>query len=541
MVKVINKLLSRTGFAFLFMLIGCTAFAQGDYFPYRLEIKAVDVTGFPGLHSFAYGQLSGKWVLIGGRRDGLHARQPNSSFPSASNNTEIFLISIEDRKLLKVGLDQLETPIREQLQSTNMQFVQEGEYLYVIGGYAFSPTKGDHVTFPYLTVIHLPGLIGAIESGSSIQPYFRQLEDERFAVTGGQLAKLDGVFFLVGGHRFDGRYNPVGNPTFTQSYTNQIRKFRLASPSEELAILSYEAITDPVHLRRRDYNLIPQIFPDGSQGYTISSGVFQLGVDLPYLYPVDISASGYQPITAFNQYLSNYHSAKGSLYDSENKQMHTLFFGGISQYYYKDGVLVKDDLVPFVKTISRLTRSKEGVFHEYLIPLEMPGLVGAGSEFIPNEKLPHIHAEVVDLNKVKEEDFLLGYVVGGIQSPSLNPFASNQTSTTSADKKIYEVKLKFDTITSIYPVDGGNPYDVLVYPNPGNGDIFIRYQIDALTDTRFFITNSLGQIVSEGSFENQVLGNNERSVSISPDLSGQVLLLTVIFGDKYYVTKRVIR
>ncbi len=116
----------------------------------------------------------------------------------------------------------------------------------------------------------------------------------------------------------------------------------------------------------------------------------------------------------------------------------------------------------------------------------MPGLVGASSEFIPNETLPHIQGEVVDLNEVGSEEFVIGHVVGGINSPSLNPFSANQTATTTADQKIYEIRLVKSLITSLIPVDGDNPYEILVYPNPGNGDVFIRYQLDTLTSTRYF-------------------------------------------------------
>jgi hypothetical protein len=133
---------------------------------------------------------------------------------------------------------------------------------------------------------------------------------------------------LVGGHRFDGRYNTFGKPTYVQTYTNQIQKFSLDNSGIQLSYSNYTIITDPVHLIRRDYNLLPQVFSDGTEGFTISSGVFQENVDLPFLYPVNITENDYTPITSFNQYLSNYHSARSCLYDSINKQMHAVFFVG---------------------------------------------------------------------------------------------------------------------------------------------------------------------------------------------------------------------
>ena len=68
----------------------------------------------------------------------------------------------------------------------------------------------------------------------------------------------------------------MNNPTFTQTYSNQIRKFTIDNSGSNLSYANYETITDAVHLHRRDYNLVPQVFPNGELGYTISSGVFKL-------------------------------------------------------------------------------------------------------------------------------------------------------------------------------------------------------------------------------------------------------------------------
>lgn len=160
-----------------------------------------------------------------------------------------------------------------------------------------------------MTSIDIPGLINSVINSTAIAPHFKQMTNQNFDITGGHLGKIGNVFYLIGGHRFDGRYNPMNNPTFTQTYSNQIRKFNIDNSGSQLSISNYKTITDAVHLHRRDYNLLPQIFPDGTQGYTISCGVFQINVDLPFLYPVDIKENGYFLQTNFNRYLSNYHSA----------------------------------------------------------------------------------------------------------------------------------------------------------------------------------------------------------------------------------------
>ncbi len=300
-----NKLFKIT--SFLLLAFSFNAQSQSN-FNYTISLEPITVDNLPGLHSYAHAQHQGKWLIIGGRKDGLHARQPFNAFPASQNNTDFYIVDVQNNQLWSASVNSLPTGIQEQLKSTNMNFYQDGDSLYIIEGYGFSASNNNHITYPNLTAVNVSGLINAIENSQTITPYFKQINDDIFAVTGGHLKKFNGKFYLVGGHRFDGRYNPMGNPTFTQTYTNQIRMFSIDYSGTQLSYNNYSAITDAVHLRRRDYNLIPQIFPNGEEGLTISSGVFQINADLPFLYPVDITSSGHTPITSFNQYLSNYHS-----------------------------------------------------------------------------------------------------------------------------------------------------------------------------------------------------------------------------------------
>ena len=365
----------------ILLFINVTVLQAQNSFNYTVSLVPVGIPNLPGLHSFAHAQYNGKWLVIGGRKDGIHARQPFNAFPESQNNTDIYVVDVNTKQVWSASVNTLPASIKEQMQATNANFEQDGNSLYIVGGYAYSATANDHLTFPYLTSVDVPGLINAVIAGSSVTPFFKQISNDVFAVTGGQLAKFNSQFYLVGGHRFDGRYNPMNNPTFVQSYTNEIRMFTIDSSGTQLSFSNYTTITDPVHLRRRDYNLLPQIYPNGEEGLMISSGVFQIDADLPYLYPVEIKTTGHLPITSFNQYLSNYHSANVSLFDAGLNEMHSLFFGGISQYYYQNGTLIQDDQVPFVKTVSRLTRNSSGALHEFKLPLEMPNLKGAGAEF----------------------------------------------------------------------------------------------------------------------------------------------------------------
>jgi hypothetical protein len=422
-----------------------------------------------------------------------------------------------------------------------MNFYQDIDTLYLMGGYAFSTTANDHITFPYLTTLSVSNVINNIVQGTPITSFFKQISDTIFQNTGGQLGKIKDTFLLVGGQKFTGRYNPMGNPTFTQTYISKIQKITINNSGATPTFTLHSAVNDAVHLRRRDYNLLPQIFPNGEVGYTISSGVFQQNVDLPFLYPVDIKLGSHIPQTTFNQYLSNYHSAKACLYDSSSNEMHSLFFGGISQYYYQNGQLVQDNQVPFVKTISRLTRFADGTLQEYQMPIEMPGFRGAGSEFFPNNDFAHTPSEIFLLNKIAHDTILLGHVVGGIRSNSLNPFGANQTSTTSADNQIYAISLIRNTPSGLAEIDGKNPFSFSVSPNPSNGKIIVEHNYNGEYTPSYFISNELGQIVEQGNLEKCKQGSCKVSLELGlKQKSRQNYIMTVVFDHKFYLTRKII-
>jgi hypothetical protein len=199
MIKI-NKIsiLRFTFIAIISLLISFSSFAQTGNFPFEIVLKADSITGFNGLHSFTYGQRNGKVLLIGGRPEGIHARQPFNAFPASLNNQILQVLDLASKQYWSRSMTELSIPLQEQLQSTNMNFYQDGNTLILAGGYAFSASANDHITFPYLTRIDLDGLIGAVMANTTIAPYFEQLQDEIFAVTGGNMGKIGSQYYLIG-------------------------------------------------------------------------------------------------------------------------------------------------------------------------------------------------------------------------------------------------------------------------------------------------------------------------------------------------------
>lgn len=422
------------------ILFNLTAFTQTA--PFSVHLKPINIAELGGIQSYAFGQKNNKWLIVGGRLDGLYQRHPFNAFELAGNNNQLIVVDPISLQKWTAPLTTLPTAIQEQLSATNMQFHQEGDYLYFIGGYGYSATLGDHTTYSNLTAIKVSDVIDAIISNKSISPYFRQITDPKFQVTGGGLKKINNEYYLLGGQKFIGRYNPMGpnhGPGFKQEYTNAIRKFSLTDNGTTIIIKHLPSYVDKENLHRRDYNAEAQILPDGQEGITMFSGVFQHDVDLPFLNSVTIDSDNYAVNNTFEQHYNHYHSAVLPLYSAKGNEMHNVFFGGIAQYYDSLGVLVKDDNVPFVNTIARVTRNGNGELTEHKLPIEMPTLLGAGAEFIPNKSIPHYTNEVFKLDQFTADSTMVGYIYGGISSTAQNIFFTNKANQSSANKQIFKV------------------------------------------------------------------------------------------------------
>ncbi|MCB0572012.1 MAG: T9SS C-terminal target domain-containing protein [Phaeodactylibacter sp.] len=496
---------------------------------FRLHLEPYSIEGFTGIQSFASGQDGPYILLLGGRTDGLHLRMPFASFAAEGNNTAIQVIQPETGQHWAASASTLPDALYEQVQSTNMEFYQEGNYLYLTGGYGYSPTLGDHTTFEYLTAVDVPGLINAIIDGNSITPYFRQASDERMAVTGGYLLKTGDTFYLVGGQRFEGRYNPHNGPSFVQDYTNQIRKFRIADDGQALSITDYEAITDEANLHRRDYNVLPQVFPDGTVGMTAFSGVFQHDVDLPFLNSVDITPSGHFVNNDFLQYLNHYHCGTAALYDAQNNAMHSVFFGGISQFYLDaGGNLVEDANVPFVTTIGLVSRWSDGSMQEAKIG-DMPALLGASSEFIPHPSVPLSHPGIIDMNALVDST-LAGYLIGGIESTAANIFFTNTGEESWARPSIFRVYYIPEATSSYREVRAPHLLQGLALsPNPSSGTLKIDFELLNELSVTILAQDSSGHIVFERQLGKLPAGPQVEVLSL-PALPAGLYTLTLRAG-----------
>lgn len=513
--------------AFFASLI-CTG--QAD--PFNVMLEPVNVPGLGGIQSYAFGQHDGKWLIAGGRLDGLHRRQPFAAFDEAGHNTQLFVVDAEGAQHWTAAVSALPTSIAEQLSSTNMAFHQEGPYLYCFGGYGYSATAGDHITFAAMVAIDVPEAIAAIIGGGDIAPHFRQLEDPAFQVAGGRLRHMNGMYYLMGGQKFMGRYNPIGpdhGPGFVQEYTNAVRRFTLSDDGFNLDVSHLPAYTDPDLFHRRDYNAESQILPDGAQGITMFSGVFKTTEDFPFLDAVTLDADGYGQEANFQQYYNHYHCPALPLYGLSANEMHTVFFGGIAQYYDDNGVLVQDNNVPFVKTIARVTRNAAGELSEFLMPVVMPDYLGAGAEFIPRPDVPHYDNGVFKLDGLTADTTLMGHIYGGISSSAANIFWVNDGTQSTASPSVYRVWLVRDVANPVhtYNFRSNASLGLVVYPNPNEGNFRVKYYLKQACEVYLTIARADGAVIEKLLLQDTRAGENLFERKLQPSETAGVLLITL--------------
>ncbi len=444
----------------------------GSLPPFTVQVeKVITNNPLPGVHSFAFAQQGSKWLIIGGRINGMHGTNSNSSFPAEFSNNTVIVIDTANWMTYSTSLSNLPKPIADPLRSTNMQYYQDGNYLYMIGGYGRDSVQNKFVTFPVLTSIKVDSTILAVVNGTPINTFIQQLVDTNLKVCGGELQKLNGKFHLMYGHNFNGRYTDPGTPLFTQKYTEEIRSFTINQTQNSLSISNYTVLNDTNNFHRRDLNVIPFINPDnGSQALMSYSGVFRKDKNLPFLEPISFDGTQ-KNMYSYQQIMNQYTCANLPIYDSISHTMHTLFFGGMSMndYNQNTSTLTLDTLVPFVDDISCFTIEPNFVMHESIMTTSLPSLLGSNAKLIINNNIAAYSNGVLKLNSIQNKT-LVGYLFGGIKSD-----APNNPPNSIANDTLYRIYITPLTNQNVAEIKSIKTYSVS--PNPVSETSVISFQL----------------------------------------------------------------
>jgi hypothetical protein len=480
--------------------------------PFQLKIQRLTTGALPGLQSMIAVPFEDKLVLMAGRTNGLHGfpgqdrASANPAFPKQQANDRAFLVQQATGEVLAtasvLGLPQ---NVVQQLTASNTQFAVSGDdVLIVAGGYGYAPSGQGMLTLQQAMAVSLADLVTAIQNDALDAQFAANSiyvgSHPALAITGGSMQPAAPLnqqgFLLIFGQQFDGAYS-TGGGVAVQNYSESVRQFTFTpgasgatsgKPTGALAV-NLMAIEPPisrsrppedtVQYHRRDLTVLPLLSPDGDPRIGAFGGVFVPGQMAGFVNPVLIDARASAPGFSLNvdkaatQWLSQYEAAALPIHSKREHATYVTLFGGISQYYWKDGQLAHDepnfninppvDGLPFINSISTLKMLPTGTsqfLHEGqafppagLEPVcgteSSPApYLGAETVFVPNPAVldqdGYIQLDTIQGSTV------VGYLVGGIAA--LAPYPGEQT---CASTSYYSVTLVPNVATASVRLKAG--------------------------------------------------------------------------------------
>ena len=409
-----------------------------------------------GIQSGAVGVSGNKWLFIGGRKNGLHGfNDDDFNFPANQQNDVLIVVDrdtniVTTRTLIPGSVD-ISQELFDSLTVTNSQHYQEGDFLYMVGGYGWDVAANDFITQSLLTSINVPNLIAWVESGtdSLMLNTIRQISDSTFQVAGGEMKKLPGnPTLLILGQNFTGAYRDSSNGV----YTRQIRRFNINDDGTNLSatiLPSIPSVPDE-NYRRRDLNVASITRKiNGVLTHSFNSfSVFFTTTDGVWTVPINITADGIPSMDdpaspdTFKQGINIYASTTIGLFSEKNNDMNTIILGGLTFQYTDNGTIASDPGLPFTNQVAAINLNENGEYKQYILNSQFPTiqstgtnpgktlLFGAESLFIPDASVITYPNGVINSDKIIGQSTVVGYLVGGIMStvPDTNTMAESAAS-----------------------------------------------------------------------------------------------------------------
>jgi hypothetical protein len=442
---------------------GAGARAQAEL-PFKVEVSEVAGREFPGaprIHSFSFAQWKGRWVFIGGRLGGYHAVGGGSAeFLRADSNRDVWVVdtTVQPARTYHLPVARLPVSLRsvkEQWTATGQLYFQDGDKLYICGGYG-QDASARWVTFDVVSRVDLPTLIAGVMAGRFFDGGIQFARTPLVQSAGGGLIRLsDGYFYLVMGHTFQGSYTAFeghgerNTSEASQEYLGEIRKLRIdAKPDGTLDITSVETFQNLSEFHRRDLN-VAHVLSRHRLGFAAYGGVFTPDTQLSYSKPVYLfEGSGPVVDSSFDQKMNAYACPLLLMYSEPTQTMYTTFFGGISRHVwdpsarmfvenpkmgtktevpYLDGLQWSDQISTIRRVMTDPGEDTTEVVHAGLLP----SFVGAGAVFIPAAAVARARSgtDILALESLEATmPTFVGYLYGGIRAyPYRFPYLKTST------------------------------------------------------------------------------------------------------------------
>ncbi|MCB0549143.1 MAG: hypothetical protein KDD19_16310 [Phaeodactylibacter sp.] len=207
------------------------------------------------MYGYAVGKYKDYLLIFGGSIRSEADEKYANDFP----NLDILMIDFRRNRAAAYTSGNLDGLLRDQISSTGMAYHQDGNTLYLLGGYGFSESNGQFITFPYLTAIDLQATVEALLDGKNPVANFFQICDERMAIFDATMDYDGEEFFLING-KSAYKLEPFSDtPVYVEEpFTGQARSFRLKGAKESLEISQFQTWYDLEGFRDYYGPLLPE-------------------------------------------------------------------------------------------------------------------------------------------------------------------------------------------------------------------------------------------------------------------------------------------
>lgn len=180
---------------------------------------------------------------------------------------------------------------------------------------------------------------------------------------------------------------------------------------------------------------------------------------------------------------------------------------------------------------------------ELKLPVEMPALLGAGSEFIPNEELEYYDNEVLKLDELEEDTTFIGYIYGGINSSTPNILFIIEGTQSNASNQIFKVSIIKNTTVDVDELNVQSTGDFMmqVYPNPNEGEFIVRFNLAKQKDVQISIYDMKGQLITRKELSDLSSGINEHRIRLLNFKNGGTFMVAIQSENKNAVQKVIIK
>ncbi len=451
---------------------------DGVQFPFTIHVagslpsitlEAIPVNSqLPTLRDPVVAHDGSNWLIVSGTTGNFHQFE-NTFFISS-----LYVYNPSTRQLNSMSVSSitgLPTAVKIQLASSNVEFLEDGDTLYIIGGF-YTPDNIHWSTLNTITSINIPDLIQAIITNNTslaLSSVNVNTSISQFQVTGGQLGKIGNDFYLTFGHNcFGDNYCSGG-----QVYTNSIYQFSTDPTLSSISIINTATHTDTDNSgwRRRDYSLIPFMLGN-TQTLLAEGGPFTQGSNaVVWTNGIDFNGNLQANGSFINQQANQYFAPSLSMYSASKNVSYAATFSGLSNLYWTKTGLVHDATTPYGNILDLISYNSTGTVQEYANtqpmcsghPVASCLYMGLTAAFIPVSNSNYFDSRhILQLDHLPQNTkTLVGYIYAGMLSPVREIFTSipppnGPSYTTNNVYAVYVVPsgtgaVMWKNITNLYP------------------------------------------------------------------------------------------